>query len=160
MSRWELEKIVVETAMSNKIQVVVMTTGDHHVCVSLTTGVYRSSYRVTTVWHGPNHSQSRGEYTRRTICSGVYFVYYYIAYIIVDSYTWKMLQRNSGKGFKGIPYSTIIGWGKYWRMWWIDCHSPMFYLPILSLPLIYSISAYFDNLVRKLSTLSCYTKMW
>ena len=26
---------------------------------------------------------------------------------------------------KAIPYSTIVGWGKYWR---INCHSPMFYL--------------------------------
>ena len=49
-----------------------------------------------------------------------------------------------------IPYSAIIGWGKYWRIWQIDCHSPMFYLPILSLRVIYSIGAYSDNLVREL----------
>ena len=47
--------------------------------------------------------------------------------------------------------------GKYWR---IDSHSPMFYLPIFSLPVIYSIGAYFDNLVRKLSLLICYNKTW
>ena len=50
-----------------------------------------------------------------------------------------------------ILYSAIIGQGKNWRI----C------LPILSLPIIYSIGTYFDNVVHKLSTLRCYyNKTW
>ena len=49
----------------------------------------------------------------------------------------------------------LYGGGKYWRIWRIDCHLPMFYLPIVSLAVIYSVGASFDNLVRKLLTLSC-----
>ena len=54
----------------------------------------------------------------------------------------------------------LYGGKKYWQILRIDCHSPMFYLPILFLTVIYSIGAYFDNVVRKLLTLSCcYNKM-
>ena len=52
-----------------------------------------------------------------------------------------------------ILYSAIIGQGKILE---IDCHLPMFYLPIFSLPVIYSIGAYFDNLMLELlSMLDC-----
>ena len=36
----------------------------------------------------------------------------------------------------------------------IDCHSPLSYLPIFSLPIMYSIDTYFDNVVCKLLMLS------
>ena len=39
----------------------------------------------------------------------------------------------------------LCGGGKYWR---IDGYSPMFYLPIFSLVIIYSIGTYFDSLVH------------
>ena len=42
----------------------------------------------------------------------------------------------------------LCGGGKYWWIWWIDSHLPLFYLPIFSLPYwIYSTGAYFYNFI-------------
>ena len=54
-----------------------------------------------------------------------------------------------------ILYNVIIGRGKYWRIWRIDSHLLMFNPPIFSLPVIYPIGAYFDNLVLELMMLNC-----
>ena len=57
-------------------------------------------------------------------------------------------------------YSASIGREKYWRIGRIDCHLPMFYLPVFSLPVIYSIGTTLI-LVPELWLLSCcYNKTW
>ena len=59
-----------------------------------------------------------------------------------------------------LSYSAIIGQEKILANLRINGHSPMFYLPISSLPVVYSIGAYFDNLVCELSMFNCYNKTW
>ena len=74
--------------------------------------------------------------TRQIIYLYTSNIYLFVSIVYICSYC---LYITYIYNKEGIPHSVIIHWGKTLEIWQIDNHSPIFYLAIFFLPIIYFI---------------------
>ena len=87
--------------------------------------------------------------TNTIFCIPLILKYYSIIWNLLDKIlsiynSFTLILRDTTK----YRIAQLFGGGTYWKF---DSHFPMFYLPILSLPLIYYRGAYFYNFVLEVS---------